>query len=214
MPSFGSRAVQELRQCSVAAVGRLRGLQGLATDKTLTRTGDWAGTGVTTDTDVRAGARIMAASVLLYGSVQARCLHFPLTHVPLHGPPAPPTAARSPVPCPVPTIFLVHGCSGHYRHAYLQYSSYAFSGCRFRRPMALVQSGPLLLLLLLLLLRCEQSDDAPSPTRGRCRRCWGTSRTQLRPPSAASLASSPSPPTAYTRCDCPPPFAAACGALS
>jgi hypothetical protein len=45
-------------------------LQGVAIDKTLTRPGDWVATGVTTDADVRPGARIMVASVLLYGFVQ------------------------------------------------------------------------------------------------------------------------------------------------
>ncbi len=51
---------------------RYRWPQGLAADKTLERPNDWAGTGVSTDSDVRTGARIMAASALLYGSVQAR----------------------------------------------------------------------------------------------------------------------------------------------
>lgn len=44
--------------------------QGRAIDRTFTRQGDWIGTGVTTDADVRPGARIMLASVLLYGCVQ------------------------------------------------------------------------------------------------------------------------------------------------
>lgn len=44
--------------------------QGQAVDRTLTRTGDLMATGVTTDADVRPGARIMVLSVLLYGFVQ------------------------------------------------------------------------------------------------------------------------------------------------
>lgn len=44
--------------------------QGQAVDRTLTRTGDLTATGVTTDADVRPGARIMVLSVLLYGFVQ------------------------------------------------------------------------------------------------------------------------------------------------
>jgi hypothetical protein len=44
--------------------------KGTAIDKKLTPGKGWSDTGVTVDEDVRKGALIMAASVLLYGSVQ------------------------------------------------------------------------------------------------------------------------------------------------
>lgn len=44
--------------------------QGSAVNKTLTRGFDPVNTGVTTDEGVRIGARVMALSALLYGSVQ------------------------------------------------------------------------------------------------------------------------------------------------
>lgn len=44
--------------------------QGIAVDKQLTQGWDLSRTGVTTDDDVRKGAAVMAASVVLYGIVQ------------------------------------------------------------------------------------------------------------------------------------------------